>query len=449
MPKVKRKKQKLPEVPKPPEVPVLTTEDLLNQFESQYNSFLGGFLAAADHGAKTAPSTPSAISGATLKSLAASTPRRLEIDFEGGSYRPSTRSRSSRPGTSRSLGKEAQGDPPGTAPGRSRHHAHHDESSRRGISGVKLAPVLGGAGGKDSAVDADAAADTKEDEELREREACESLRMLVLGAVGHEHLPDKDKPAFFAHLRRGTDQEVEHFCDLWRQLDADGSGDVDVDEFIAYFNKRRVDRLLGMRCVRWLMPKVQELGQEGVTKEDMLRLMWLHATEEDMEQMDVMFDYCRLRAVAMKPPKLLRKQRRAELLDIFHELDRDNKGSVPFADLIDIGIADHSMIALLRAKYDKNRDGFFDRREFLEMLAPLGYRAHPMVDKVVCKNGKRMRWVSWSKGEVHFEGWLLEDDYEALREDYGFPNPEEEDEVAAAASFHGAVPQDRPTTAAV
>lgn len=419
-------------LPKLRDLPVLKTKDLLDQFESQYNSFLGGFLA--DHGGKTAPSLPSALSGATLKSLMSTTPRRgrLEIDFEG-SYRPSQ----SRVLSSRSLGKDSQGDSQGTLTGRGRHHTHHEETPRRGTAGVKLAPLHVGAGGKDTVADADATADTKEEEEVREREACESLRTLVLGHVGHEHLPDKDRPAFFAHLRCGTHHEVELFANIWRQLDADNSGDVDVDEFIAYFNKRRVDRLLGMRCVRWLMPKVRELGQDGVTKEDMLRLMWLQATDEDIEQMNVVFDYCRLRAAAVKPPKVLRRQRRLELLDIFMELDRDNTGFVPFADLNDIGIADHSMIALLAGKYDKNRDGLFDRAEFLEMLAPMGYRAHPKVDKVVCKDGKRMRLVSWSKADFHFEGWLLEEDYEAMREDYGFPDSEEDAVPTSTAAVLG------------
>eukprot|EP00930_Biecheleria_cincta_P062331 TRINITY_DN4780_c0_g1_i1.p1 TRINITY_DN4780_c0_g1~~TRINITY_DN4780_c0_g1_i1.p1 ORF type:complete len:414 (+),score=85.47 TRINITY_DN4780_c0_g1_i1:124-1365(+) len=347
-------------LPKLPDLPVLKTKDLLDQFASQYNSFLSGFLA--DHGGKTAPSLPSALSGATLQSLMSTTPRRgrLQIDFEG-SYRPSQ----SRMLSSRSLGKDFHGDSQGTLTGRGRNHNHHEETPRRGASGVKLAPLHVGAGGKDTVADGDAMADTTEEEEVKEREACESLRTLVLGGVGHEHLAEKDRPAFFAHLRRGTNQEVERFANMW---------------FIAYFNKRRVDRLLGIRCVRWLMPKVTELGQDGVTKDDMLRLMWLQATDDDIEHMNVVFDHCRLRAAAVKPPKVLRRQRRLELLDIFGELDRDKTGFVPFAELNDIGISDHSMIALLSAKYDRNRDGFFDRAEFLEMLAPMGYRAHPKAE---------------------------------------------------------------------
>lgn len=74
--------------------------------------------------------------------------------------------------------------------------------------------------------------------------------------------------------------------------------------------------------------------------------------------------------------------------------------------------------------------GNFDKNAFLEMMAPLGYRAHPSVSRVVtrlkmigpdgtnsgvrhmcvdevCKDGKEVRLVQWSKDHLHFEGWLL------------------------------------------
>lgn len=34
-----------------------------------------------------------------------------------------------------------------------------------------------------------------------------------------------------------------------------GRCEVDLDEFANFFSKRKVDRLLGMRCVRYLMPR--------------------------------------------------------------------------------------------------------------------------------------------------------------------------------------------------
>ena len=60
-------------------------------------------------------------------------------------------------------------------------------------------------------------------------------------------------------LKRGVQcrgcLKVETFCKCWCQMDLDTDGTVDLDEFANFFSKRKVDRLLGMRCVRYLMPR--------------------------------------------------------------------------------------------------------------------------------------------------------------------------------------------------
>lgn len=78
------------------------------------------------------------------------------------------------------------------------------------------------------------------------------------------------------------------------------------------------------------------------------------------------------------------------------------------------------MVKVLREKYDKRSTGNFDEKCFLEMMAPLGYRAHDSMPLVVCKDGKRVRLVHWSKDHWHFEGWLTDFHFEQLKEHYGW-----------------------------
>merc|ERR1719305_1106888 len=79
------------------------------------------------------------------------------------------------------------------------------------------------------------------------REACESLRILVFGDLGNEN----SKAVF--EQSRGTMEEVAKFVDLWLQIDEDDSGDIDISEFLEFFAKCKTDRLLCMRCVKFLL----------------------------------------------------------------------------------------------------------------------------------------------------------------------------------------------------
>ncbi|CAE7229855.1 unnamed protein product [Symbiodinium pilosum] len=394
---------------------IVKTQQLVNYFQTNYSSFLGGLLA--DHGAPQ----PTPMCGTTLKSFTCASPRpHRDVDFEGR-YRPTSgngRRREQDQGTAAvPLSARAHGghgsslqvlESPRT-PGR-----NHPLSTRpRGKVKIDLSKDYG----KDPGPESNEVA-SKDDDELRKREASESLRMLVLGTPGAnaEH-SDKE---WAAQHRRGTNEEVETFCRCWCQMDADNDGDVDLEEFANFFSKRKVDRLLGMRCIRYLMPRAASQGKTLVSKDDMMRLLWPYATAEDMDYMCIVFDHCRLCTIAVQPPKLLPRKRRTELLKCFQEMDRNHTGLVPYNDLIPAGVADQNMVKVLRDKYDITSSGFFDKNSFLEMMAPLGYRAHESMRFVVLKDGKRVRFIEWSREGLRFEGWLTERHYEKLKEHYGF-----------------------------
>jgi len=431
-----------------PPMPVLKTKGLMSNFDRDYGFFLEGFTG--DQGGP--------VHMVTKKPRALETKKTGDLsDFEAN-YRPSSSRilfgrrfgrREDSPSCNQALQRRLSNAFPGEeskeGDGRSESLERlHQTSTFPAEAAEKSAPgrvssekasgdkkAWGQAAIPSAQGDPEAAA--KEAELLRQREACESLRMLVFGAVGHEHLPQHERHLIFKQ-RRGTRDEVAIFTDKWCALDDDNSGDVDLDEFVTYFNKRKVDRLLGMRCVRYLLSKGGNLEEEdptrgrkvmkmsgSVTREDMMRLLWLEATDEDVLEMDIMFDYFKLLRISMKPPKLLHRKRRQELMNLFYELDRSGTGSVPYWRLSEIGIADDAMIRMLQRKYDNDRNGHFNCEEYLEMLAPLGYRAHEAVRKLVCRDGKSMRFATWSRAEFKFEGWMMEEDYECMREHYSFP----------------------------
>mmetsp|Transcript_6224 Transcript_6224/g.14172 ORF Transcript_6224/g.14172 Transcript_6224/m.14172 type:complete len:417 (-) Transcript_6224:18-1268(-) len=394
---------------------VVQTQQLVNSFQSNYASFLGGLLC--DHGAPQ----PTPMCGTTLKSFTCASPRpHRDVDFEGR-YRPASGGR-----------RHDQESPLGAIPlsTRAGNGLKVLESPRPGRGTIVSTRARGKVKidlGKDSK---DLVAEStevvlKDDDETRKREASESLRMLILGTPANAEHSDKD---WAAQHRRGTNEEVETFCRCWCQMDADNDGDVDLEEFATFFSKRKVDRLLGMRCIRYLMPRVASQGRTLVSKDDMMRLIWPYATSEDMDHMCTVFDHCRLCTIAVQPPKLLPRKRRTEMMKCFQEMDRNHTGLVPYVDLIPAGIADQNMVRVLRERYDTTSSGVFDKNSFLEMMAPLGYRAHEHVSLVVLKDGKRVRLVEWCKDGLRFEGWLTERHYEKLRDHYGFEDASGEDE---------------------
>lgn len=387
---------------------------LVEDFEQNYGSFLEGLLA--EHGAPQA--TP--MCGTTLKSFTQlAWPRpHLEVDFESN-YRPS--SRRGRPE------RDAGGSPSGALSARPRisvsqaenYSPHENGRATHRFTTITLQTPRTGRG-KDALRETtmEALEAAKDDDEARRREASEALRTLVLGPT-LEHSPEKEKE-WIAQHRRGTDEEVETFCQCWCQMDLDSDGMVDLEDFSAFFSKRKVDRLLGMRCVRYLSQRALSGGKISVGKDELLHLTWPYASLEDTDHMCTVFDHCRLRVIQVPEPRGLPRKRKAELLKCFHDMDRKKLGTVPFMDLVPAGIAEENMVKVLREKYDKRSTGNFDEKCFLEMMAPLGYRAHDSMPLVVCKDGKRVRLVHWSKDHWHFEGWLTDFHFEQLKEHYGW-----------------------------
>jgi len=219
----------------------------------------------------------------------------------------------------------------------------------------------------------------------RRREACESLRMLCFGAIGNEHWKEVDKHKLFEQ-RCGSMEELATFVDVWTMMDDDGSGDIDAGEFMDFFARNKNDRLLCMRAVKYLLSAARSHDSHGrhrkVTREDMLRLLWLKATSEDVAVMLQMFDFqVFMRARVPEPPRLPKKKRR-ELIENFKYLDKHSRGRIAFTDLVSGGLVDEHMMKELSSKYDLSGDGILSQDVFLEMLCPYGVQAHDRVQRI-------------------------------------------------------------------
>jgi len=263
----------------------------------------------------------------------------------------------------------------------------------------------------------------KDKDEIRKRETCESLRLLVFGAVGNEGMRPSDKRIHWMFEEgRGTVEEVQKLAKLWFQIDDDNSGDIDFSEFVDFFAKCKADRLLCMRCAKSLLGQDARGILEGghisksasaakCTREAMMRMIWLKATEEDISLMNQIFDVYKIMLDRVTTPPLISKKKRRQLLENFNYLDTEKHGIIKYQDMWDGGLVDEPMMNELRAKYDRTGRGTINQDEFLEMLCPFGRRAHERVAEMHISEEEVIQKVYIDCGELDehedFSGWLL------------------------------------------
>jgi len=243
------------------------------------------------------------------------------------------------------------------------------------------------------------AAITAQKAEMRRREACESLRFLVFGTVGTEGSRKTDRGAFHEQ-RIGTKEEVAQLHSIWVKMDEDGSGDVEFNEFLSFFSKSKADRLLGMRCVKFLVGNGEngEDSATGCTIEDMMQLIWLRASREDLDAMMRWFREAQYEMDRVPTPPLLSKKKCREILENFTNVREEG---ISFHDLLESGVADRGVAAELWEEFGDRDSTRITKSQLLEMLCPNGFRAHSDVRRAIDRDGRQLVHIS----NEYFEGW--------------------------------------------
>jgi len=191
-------------------------------------------------------------------------------------------------------------------------------------------------------------------------------------------------------------------------MDTDGSGDVEYKEFIDFFSRSKADRYCGMRCVNYLVGKNKREGvgddEEGAcTIEDMMRLLWLKATDQDVKRMMNWFQEAELQQDRIPTPPLLPERKKRHILENFQSFTKGKKDNIPFSELLASGLFTEGALMVVREQFDKELTTGMTREEVLEMLCPNGYLAHKDAKQAVDVEGRPLAWVT----NKIFAGWVV------------------------------------------
>mmetsp|Transcript_26710 Transcript_26710/g.88741 ORF Transcript_26710/g.88741 Transcript_26710/m.88741 type:complete len:328 (+) Transcript_26710:1464-2447(+) len=252
-----------------------------------------------------------------------------------------------------------------------------------------------------------AAVVAKEKAEMRTREACESLRFLVFDTET-KGVQSKDAVAA-CEQSCGTKEEVTQLQKVWAEMDEDGSGDVEFQEFLSFFSRSKADRLLGMRCVSYLVGKAKDEGVDeremGCTVEDMMRLIWLRSGDDDIERMLHWFREAEFARDRVPTPPLLPQRKKRAIMENFPTVNFKKQPQISFVELVENSFLDPTTLKGLREQWAGRHvphHALLSEEDLLEMLCPKGYRAHAGVRTAVGREGEPLTYVE----NEFFSGWL-------------------------------------------
>lgn len=249
------------------------------------------------------------------------------------------------------------------------------------------------------------------------RDACQMMRIFVLGAVGNENVKSKrDKENVF-YENIGSKEDMMKLCDAWDKIDVDNAGKVDMMELRSFGGRLMIDVVAAnawsstvgvsgktleqvsgkARLSGWLgltppdeRPKfaqrlVERMGSVLLSSrkshfhlEDIMRLMWSCASVDDLKQMRDWCNECNLtrdKYRASTPP-VLPDEEKSALQAVFTFFDKDGGGSLSVAELIMSGLMDRDYAKRFVSEVDQDGSGEIDSTEFCELMCPNGFRAH-------------------------------------------------------------------------
>lgn len=246
--------------------------------------------------------------------------------------------------------------------------------------------------------------------EQRKREACESLRILVFGSANYDGRREREKDDTpFWEQRCGTREELAKLHKVWLDMDEDRSGDVEFQEFLSFFSRSKADRLMGMRCVKYLLestPGGDEDRPAACKVSDMMKLIWPKATRDDLDRMNDYFQRADYEKDRVKTPPPLPPKKRRQIMDNLNEVMAGGDSppdTVTWQDLVDSEMVTPAMVKDLKVRHGSQNVTHLSKEMLLEMFCPNGYLAHEGVTRVVDKSGRVLRRVD---NDV-FQGWVV------------------------------------------
>lgn len=262
---------------------------------------------------------------------------------------------------------------------------------------------------------------------LLRRQACEGLRLLVFGAVGHEDATDEKTRIARLCEGSGTKEEVVRlFTECWHNLDNGNdtrgtrrslsrknaknlaiicNGSVTIDDYQCFLLEKYPSKAQRVQVDK-VLSGLLDHPKDSVTFHELLRtfslahllrLAWPGSSSKQLQQMlgfvDELLEYDKCHIAA--PPVLSIEDYKA-LWATFHYLNKQGDGrGVRFATLIKNLLCDADDAERYGSDFGLDRHDEISLGVFLMMMCPAGFRAFK--DAVVGTNEKG-EWLTLSRG---------------------------------------------------
>lgn len=249
------------------------------------------------------------------------------------------------------------------------------------------------------------------------REACQMMRMFVLGAVGNENVrAKKDKENVF-YESIGNKEDMIKLLDAWDKIDTDNSGKVDMMELRSFGARLMIDVVAAnawsstvgvsgktleqvsgkSRLSGWLgqtppeerakfaQRLIERMGsvlfssrKPHFTLEDVMRLVWSCSSVDELKLMKEWCNECNATRdkYRVPTPPVLPPEEKSALQAVFTFFDKDGGGSLSVSELIMSGLMDRDYAKRFVSEVDQDGSGEIDSEEFCQLMCPNGFRSH-------------------------------------------------------------------------
>lgn len=227
------------------------------------------------------------------------------------------------------------------------------------------------------------------------------LRIFVFGKVGNEDAATAQEKNATFYEPLGNKEDVIELYGLWKKLDDDNSGRVDIGEFRSFAEQHMKEMsgdLLGNVATQAsALPPMSDKDQKAFVNklsdklcaillgkkssfsiEDMMKILYPCAQHSDMR---LMKSWCKefvqqAAKARVNTPPVLPQAELDGLKSVFNHFDEDQSGTVSLEELITHGLIYEDQVDSFLAEWNKDGDEGLDLLEFCELMCPTGFRAN-------------------------------------------------------------------------